>query len=148
MADFNFVTSRLATGGAVSSAADVDQLAGAGITLIVDCRGEFDDAALLAAHPGIGYVWNGTDDDGQPKSSAWFDKGIEPALAELAKSERKVYCHCAAGVNRGPSMCYAVMRALGWSAEEAEATIRKARPQVGLRYKGDADEAIVVLGYD
>jgi dual specificity phosphatase 3 len=147
MADFNFVTARLATGAAISSAADVDQLAGAGITLVIDCRGEFDDAPLLAGHPSMVYVWDGTDDDGQPKPPAWFDKGISLALSELAKPGQRVYCHCAAGVNRGPSMAYAVMRALGWSAEDGEAAIRRARPQVGLRYKADADAAIVALGY-
>jgi Dual specificity phosphatase, catalytic domain len=147
MADFNFVTPRLATGAAISSAADVDQLAGEGITLVIDCRGEFDDAPLLAGHPSMLYVWDGTDDDGQTKPAAWFDKGIAVALSALARPSQRVYCHCAAGVNRGPSMAYAVMRALGWSAEDGEAAIRRARPQVGLRYKADADVAIVALGY-
>lgn len=38
MADFSFVTARLATGAAVSGAADVQQLLGAGITYSIDCR--------------------------------------------------------------------------------------------------------------
>jgi hypothetical protein len=128
MADFNFVTPRLAIGAAVSSTADVDQLAAAGITLVIDCRAEFDDAPLLAGHPAVAYVWNGVADDDQSKPDSWFAKGIEAALGEIAKPGRKVYCHCTAGINRGPSMAYAVMRALGFSGSDAEECIRAARP--------------------
>jgi len=147
MADFCFVTPRLATGAAVSSSTDVDQLAAAGITLVIDCREEFDDARLLASHPAMGYVWNGIADDGESKPDSWFAKGIEAALGEIAKPRRKVYCHCNAGINRGPSMAYAVMRALGFSSSDAEECIRAVRPHVGLVYQADADRAVVNLGY-
>ena len=147
MADFDFITARLATGAAISSVADVQQLVAAGITHIIDCRAEFDDAPLLSSQPSMLYVWDGTEDDGQPKPPGWFAKAFAVALPALAASHYKVYCHCAAGINRGPSMAYAIMRALGWTMTDAEAMIRSARPQVGLRYKADADQAVHILGY-
>ena len=100
MADFDFVTSRLAIGAAVSSSADVDSLAPAGITLVINYVAEFDNAPLLASHPAMAYIWNGVADNDQPKPDSWFAKGIEAALGEIAKPRRKVYCHCTAGSTR------------------------------------------------
>ena len=138
MADFNFVTTRLATGAAISSAADVAELVAAGITHIVDCRDDFDDSSLLTSDPQISYLWNGTADDGQHKPPEWFYKSVDFALGGLVHSKSKVYAHCAAGINRGPSTAFAIMLALGWTDIQAEAQMRLARPQVGIAYKQDA----------
>lgn len=145
MADFTFVTTRLATGAAVSTADDVAQLAAAGITTVIDCRGEFDDAPLLG--PAFAYLWNGVQDDGQPKPADWFGRSLAFALPALAQPHVKVYAHCAAGVNRGPSTAFAIMLATGWLPAQAEAQIRAVRPQVGLAYKNDAVAAIPLLGF-
>jgi protein-tyrosine phosphatase len=142
VADFNFVTSRLATGAAISSADDVQALVDAGVTHVVNCVPGEDDNALFAAHPKIHVLYNPTEDDGQHKPPEWFFKSIYFAMEGLSHHKRKVYAHCAAGVNRGPSTCFAIMLALGWTAESAEATIRAARPQVGLAYKQDAETAL------
>lgn len=147
MADFNFITTRLATGAALQGPEDVADLAVAGITDVIDCRAEFDDAPLFAKVKRIHYLWDGTADDGEPKPPLWFSKGIEFGLAALARPKRKVYCHCAAGVNRGPSMAYAILRSMGFSSVEASTLIRSVRPQVGIRYAPDADKAVVALGY-
>lgn len=146
MADFTMITPRLATGAAIASADDVAQLMAAGITAVVDCRAEFDDGPLLASS-GLAYLWDGTADDGKAKPPAWFAPALAFALPLLAQPRQVVYLHCAAGRNRGPSMCYAVMLALGWLAGAAEAQIRAARPQVGLAYMADARGAVVALGY-
>ncbi len=145
MADFSFVTSRLATGAAISGVADVDALMAVGITHIIDCRAEFDDTALFGVRASV--LWIGTDDDGQHKPPAWFERGIAFALDALSHHRTKVYAHCAAGVNRGPSMAYAVLRAFGFSPQYAEQLIRAARPHVGLAYKADADAAVIALGW-
>lgn len=147
MADFSEITGRLLTGAAVNSSADVDALAAAGVTHVIDCRGEFDDAALLAAHPHMLYLWNGTADDGQPKSVDWFGKSLVFALPALAIPDTRIYAHCAAGVNRGPSMAYAIMRACGWDGLTALALIKAKRPVAQVRYSADADRAILSLGY-
>lgn len=147
MTDFTKITPRLATGAAINDAADVAALVAAGITAVVDCRAETDDAPLLTG-AGLAYLWNPTQDDGQHKSPDWFAKTLAFALPLISQPHQVVLAHCAAGVNRGPSAAYAVMRALGWTAAAAEATMRAARPQVGLAYKNDADVAILALGYD
>lgn len=144
--DFTFVTPRLATGARITAATDAQELLTAGITHIIDCRAEFDDSPMLASL-GVHYLWNGTYDDGSAKPVSWFAKSLKFALPAFAHPHDKVYAHCAAGINRGPSTAYALMRALGWSAQSAADTIRAARPQVGLRYAPDADKAIVALKY-
>jgi hypothetical protein len=145
VADFNFVTKRLAVGAKINNSSDVDALAAAGITTVVDCCSECSDTGLLATR--MAYLWDGTADDGLPKPDSWFQSAISFAMLAYVQPTHRIYFHCAAGVNRGPSMCYAFMRALGFPPAEAEALIRQARPQVGLRYKGDADRAVVDLGY-
>ena len=146
MTDFAFVTARLATGAAISSAADAQQLITAGVTGIIDCRAEQDDTPFLAGL-GAAYLWNPTADDGITKPPSWFQASLMFALPLLAQPRQKVYAHCAAGVNRGPSTAMCIMMALGWTAGAAEAQIRAARPQVGLAYKADAIAAITALGY-
>jgi hypothetical protein len=141
----NFVTARLATGGALTGPSDLDALAALGITHVIDCRTEFDDGTLLAQR--FHYVYAPTADDGQPKAPAWFQPGIAFALQALSQPQNRVYAHCAAGVNRGPSMCYAIMRALGWPGVIALSTIKTARPVAQVRYSGDADAALAALGY-
>lgn len=147
MSDFNFVISRLATGAAISSPDDVGQLVSAGITHVIDCRAEFDDGLLLASS-GMNYLYAPQQDDGQhPKPVSWFAAGIGFALPALAQPKSKVYAHCAAGVNRGPSMCAAILMALGFPESAASSIIRAARPQVQLAYIDDATAAVAALGY-
>src|SRR5713226_4476963 len=82
----DFVTARLATGGALGPGAQgVDNslaLIAAGITCVIDCQGELDDSPVLAK---IGhYVWCPTADDGATKSPEYFAPGIQLALSVLA----------------------------------------------------------------
>ena len=139
MADFTLITARLATGAALSDPADVAALKAAGITHVIDLRGEFDDAALLAG-AGLVYRWNPTEDDGTLKPAAWWDASLAFAVSAYQTLGTCLLCHCAAGVNRGPSTAYAVMRACwGYDAVSAEAQIRTARPQAQLAYARQFD---------
>jgi hypothetical protein len=147
MTDCCFVTARLATGGCIHSRAEAQALNGLGITHIVNTQAEFDDAIFLAGL-GFGYLYNPTDDDGKAKDMAWFARTLNFVLPALAIPHCKVYIHCGAGINRGPSSAYAVLRALGLSPAIAEQLIRAGRPQVGLAYKRDADLAVRSLGYE
>lgn len=160
VADATQITNQLWAGGAITSAADVDYLVHLGITADVDCRLEFDDQSLISDYythlpnaaqalrdsPEIAYLYNGVADNGQPKPVDWFTKTwtfAEPIL----KSGGVVLCHCAAGVNRGPSMCYFLMRAYGdMSPDDAYALIHAKRPIVEVAYRHDADAAITALG--
>jgi protein tyrosine phosphatase (PTP) superfamily phosphohydrolase (DUF442 family) len=146
--DYNFINNRVATGAAISSTKDVDALVAAGITHIINCRKEFDDKPLLVNHPQIGYLFNGVHDDGKKKLVSWFQPSIEFALAALAQPHNKVYAHCAAGINRGPSTAFAILRALGMNYDDAKAAIRRVRPKATVNYRHDADDAVKALGYD
>lgn len=146
MADYSFITSRIATGGALNSPADVQDLVAAGITHVLDARAEFDDGPLFA-QSGIQYIWNPTQDDGQHKPPEYFATTLSFALPALAQPHTKLDLHCAAGVNRGPSNAICVMLALGWLLDTAEALMRSKRPQVNIAYKLDAQAAVQALGY-
>lgn len=149
MADFNFITNRIATGAAINTIADVQQLINNGITHIIDCRDDFDDSQLLIKRAELSYLWNGTPDDGTPKSTEWFKKSLDFALPMFLIPRTKVYCHCQAGINRGPSTAYCIMIALGfnWSWCRAEIIAKRPLTVIGVRYADDAEKAIKALGY-
>ena len=148
MVDFEIVTAvtpHLILSPGPATLADIDELYGAGVRWIVDCRAEFDDAPLLAQHRDVAYLWNPTQDDGSPKPASWFEAGYQFAKPHLDAGEPGDP-HCAAEINRGPSMTYFLLRR-HWSLDPAaaEKAIRDVRPQVGIRYKLDADVAIAQL---
>jgi hypothetical protein len=146
--DFNFVNSRIAIGNGIGNHQDrVDALKAAGITVVVDCQSEYDDAPLLMENE-MAVIDVGVDDDGTPKPKSWFETIIVFTLAALQHPGAKVYFHCFNGHNRAPSACYSVLRALGFSPEAAEKMIRDVRPAVTMRHTKDADAAVAALGYD
>ena len=49
-----------------------------------------------------------------------------------------VLTHCHMGINRGPSLGFAVLLAQGWDPVDAIAAIRAARPQANVWYAADA----------
>jgi len=138
MADFSMITARLATGAAISTPDDVAQLKAAGITHVLDLRGEFDDGPLLAG--AMTYLWNGTADDGQQKPASWWDASLAFAVQAYSGLHTCLYCHCAAGVNRGPSTAFAVIRACwGFPSAQAHAMITAVRPQATMIYAPQFD---------
>lgn len=125
---FNFVTERIAVGGEILSKADIDEIVGAGITHVIDMRAEFDDDALNDNR--ITILWLPQVDDGTMRPPGQYRKGIQFALPALSLANTKVFLHCSAGLNRGPTMCYALLRAFGFSQAEAISRIREVRPEV------------------
>lgn len=112
----------------------------AGITHIVDLRGEANDTvdvALVAPH--IEYVWLGTHDAGGDQEFSWFDDGVAAVTGALADPDARVVVHCHMGVNRAPSMAYAALLQLGHGIEEGLDAIRDARPIAKILY---ADSAV------
>lgn len=148
MADFTQITDRVFTGAALGSMDDVEALSQAGITHVIDCRDDFDDSALIAQwmqtnNHKMNLLWNGTPDDGVRKPPTWFDKSLYFALHALSSKKRKVYAHCAAGVNRGPSTAYAILRvATGLHGDDVFKLLQEKRPQVQVIYRNDADYAL------
>lgn len=155
--NLSVITDRLLVGGGPATAEDVQDLLNMGITHIIDCRSDLDDATLLDPAGKFNYLWNPTEDDGGVKPVAWFEKSINfgrPVLLDTGRlglgTALKLYCHCQAGVNRGPSTAYAIARAAwGLLAEDTKILIRAHRPVdiFGLRYAPDADRALAALGY-
>ena len=136
-ANLHFVTSHLAVGGDIDSRddnlagmqlAEIDAL---GITHVVDVRIEWNDAdAFAIALPHIGYLHHGMDDAGQAVPSEWFERAV--SWIEAAGPDAVVLTHCHMGINRGPSLGFAVLLAQGWDPVEAIAAIRAARPQANV----------------
>jgi hypothetical protein len=127
--DVTWVTERIALGGGIWNAKNMEELARSGVTHVLDMQIEFDDTPL-GEICGVRVLWNPTDDDFLPKESALLERGVEFALEALSDADAKVYIHCAAGVHRAPMMTLAVLCAMGWGLEPAMVLIETKRPMV------------------
>ena len=127
--DITWITDRLALGGGIWTDDNMQQLVRAGITHVIDMQIEFDDTQLADPY-GVEVLWLPVDDDFKPKAAELFQRGAEFARRALDEPEGKLYVHCAAGVHRGPMMALAVLRVLGWTAEDAMSAIEHRRPVV------------------
>ena len=128
MLDYQFVTVRLAVGGAIWTSENMRAVARAGITHIVNLQQEFDDRTI-AEGTGVEIRWVPCEDDWLPKPAWFFWDGVRFALEALKNPQARVLVHCAAGVHRGPMMLLAMLRALGYGSESARGMIATARPQ-------------------
>jgi hypothetical protein len=125
--DITWLTDRIAVGGGIWTPDNMAKVARAGVTHIIDMQIEFDDTAL-GAEQGIAVLWNGTDDDFEPKPASLFRRGVEFARAALDEPEAKLFIHCAAGVHRAPMMALALLGSMGWALEDAMQLIEIRRP--------------------
>ena len=126
-----WITSRIAVGGGIWTAANMGDVARAGVTHILDMQVEFDETSLARPH-GIQVLWNGIDDDFQPKDPGIFQRGVAFAQSALDEPQTKLFIHCAAGVHRAPMMVLALLCSLGWDLGEAMELIQARRPVVDL----------------
>jgi protein-tyrosine phosphatase len=126
--DITWLDDRIAVGGGIwNSVANMQAVADAGITHIIDMQIEFDDTPL--AEPlGVVVYWNPVDDDFEEKSPEVFERGVEFALEALKKPENKLFIHCAAGVHRAPMMALALLGVMGSTVEDAMDLIEAKRP--------------------
>jgi len=127
--DLTWVTDRLAVGGGIWHELNMIAVVGEGVTHIIDMQTEFDDSRLAEPY-GISVLWNPTEDDFKPKPAELFRRGVEFALEALEDPGAKVFVHCAAGVHRAPMMALALLRAQGWSLEDAVDRIEEKRDVV------------------
>jgi dual specificity phosphatase 3 len=115
------------------------EIQNAGITHILDNRIEWSDEAFVEAHaPTMRYCWNGQDDAGQAMPDDWFMDGVGFALGALEDPDAQVLAHCHMGINRGPSMAFAILLTTGMEPVTALTAIRRARPIAAISYAGDA----------
>lgn len=143
-ANASFVTPYLAIGGDLDTGrhdvatGQLDELSGAGISHIIDARVEWSDEEWVRERAaGVEYLHLGIDDDGQRIPGSWFDEGVEFAVKAI-ESGGVVLAHCHMGINRGPSMGFAILLSLGWNAGEALDAIHEARPIAFIAYAEDA----------
>jgi len=143
-ADAVFVTDHLLVGGDLDTADDehaaeqLRELLDAGVTHVVDARIEWSDEEWVAERaPEVDYLQHGMDDAGQRVPGEWFDVAVDWSVAAL-EGGGTVLTHCHMGVNRGPSLGFAVLLAQGWDPIDALDTIRAARPIAWVAYAEDA----------
>jgi protein-tyrosine phosphatase len=127
--DMTWVTERVALGGGIWNARNMEELAQSGVTHVLNMQIEFDDRPLAELH-GIWVLWNPTDDDFLPKPPELLRRGVEFALEALKDPEARLYVHCAAGVHRAPMMTLAILSAMEWEMEAAMVLIQTRRPVV------------------
>jgi predicted protein tyrosine phosphatase len=125
--DITWLTDRIAVGGGIWTAENMEKVAEAGITHVIDMQIEFDDTPLGQAI-GVEVLWNPTDDDFELKPPELFQRGVEFADKALGREEAKLFIHCAAGVHRAPMMTLALLGSMGWSLDDAMELIEKRRP--------------------
>ena len=139
-----FVTPHLLVGGDLDTrdlglATDqLRELVEIGVTHVLDARIEWSDEDwVTVSAPGIAYLHHGMDDAGQRVPGEWFEVAVTWALEALADGGT-VLAHCHMGINRGPSLGFAVLLAQGWDAITALETIRSVRPIAWVAYAEDA----------
>ncbi|WP_445257939.1 protein-tyrosine phosphatase family protein [Nocardioides aurantiacus] len=144
VADAAFVTDRLLVGGDLDTrdhqlaATQLRELLEAGLTHVVDARVEWSDEEWVQQlAPQVAYLHHGMDDAGQRVPGAWFDRGVDWALDALEEGGT-VLTHCHMGINRGPSLGFAVLLAQGWDPVEALDRIRTVRPIAWVAYAEEA----------
>ena len=125
--DMTWITERVALGGGIWNARNMEELAQAGVTHVVNMQIEFDDRPLAEPY-GVRVLWNPTDDDFLPKAPELLKRGVDFALEALDEPTARLYVHCAAGVHRAPMMTLAILGAMEWEMEEAMAVIETRRP--------------------
>jgi protein-tyrosine phosphatase len=127
--DMSWVTDRIALGGGIWNAPNMEELVQAGVSHVLNMQIEFDDRPLAEPH-GVRVLWNPTDDDFLLKPPELLKRGVDFALEALEAAEARLYVHCAAGVHRAPMMTLAVLCALEWEIEAAMVLIETRRPVV------------------
>jgi dual specificity phosphatase 3 len=146
LANLHFVTAQLAVGGDLTSddpglsQLQLAEICELGITHVVDVRSEWSDEDAVADRaPHVRYLHHGMEDAGQSVPPEWFEHAVSWVEAAWAENpEAVVLTHCHMGINRGPSLGFAVLLAQGWDPVEAISAIRAARPQANVWYAADA----------
>jgi dual specificity phosphatase 3 len=145
IADASFVTGQLLTGGDLDiddnrrAEAQLAELVARGLTHIVDVRIEWSDQYFVSqAAPGVRYLHLGIDDAGQQVPDEFFDRGVGFIRDALTDPSSLVLAHCHMGINRGPSLAYAVLLDAGVDPVAALDQILAVRPVAYIAYAEDA----------
>lgn len=141
-ANISWITDTLATGGDLSynrqtAAAQVKEIVDSGVELVIDVRAEANDYQVWE-DAGIDYLWLPTDDrQGHTIPADLFRSAVTEAR-HFIDGGGKVLVHCHMGINRGPSVAYAILLDLDWDPIKAFDLIREKRTQAAVYYAQDA----------
>ncbi|MGH9804965.1 MAG: dual specificity protein phosphatase family protein [Candidatus Acidiferrales bacterium] len=136
MLDLDFITERVAVGGAILTRENFEGVLRAGITHIINTQLEFDDRTLRRGSdhvPDSGeadILWLPLDDDLLPKPAEAFFAAVRYVMQALERPEARVLIHCASGIHRAPMVALALLRVQGFTRHEARALLEARRPQV------------------
>lgn len=159
--NFDFVTENIAVGTTPETQDDVKALVERGVTHILNCRDDHDDARLLQTSPWLmNYCWNGTKDwtpkaalGLEPKPAEWFQKSLD-FWGDLSDGpEHRIFIHCSMGVNRSATTAWMFLRAMQLKGEDCDLIIDRHRPVAIFGtfadhpWRKDAERALVQLGY-
>lgn len=149
MADWNWITDRIAIGGEPARA-DVAAMLRQGITDVLDLRGE-PRAGETGPHPelyegtGIRYHYVPMLDRGGNQPARVFQEGVAIMAGVLADPSRRLLVHCQAGMYRSPSMVYAYLRYAGYRPDDAWQMIVRSRTIARRQYVASAEAAVPSL---
>ena len=148
MSDWDWITPQVALGSAPSRS-DVPVMQRAGITDVLDLRGEPRQGETgpqpgVYAGTGIQYHYVGMLDRGGTEPVAAYVAGVQ-AIENAVAQGGKILVHCSAGMYRSPSMVYAYLRATGMSPSDAWNAITQARPVAQTQYLNSAEAAVPYL---
>lgn len=144
---FDPITSSFAVGQGINNADEARAVVAGGYNVVVDCRSE-SYVRNLWWNVGRGVTFRsfGFLDDGEPKTTR---EVMDPIMwaSGMIESGAKVLVHCAAGVNRGPSIAYGILR---WHyrfvPRAAFYAIKGVRPYAHMRYAPDVERAFAARG--
>lgn len=152
MANYDWLTRRVAIGGSIDTLYDARKIAADGITTILNLRTSQDEVELVQT-VGLTYLSNPTSDDSDgeldAKPDTWFASSFDAIMSALSHSNTKILIHCQEGLNRAPSTAYFWLRAMGWSKSDAFDCVAATRPKAKkfMKWNDDADAAVKSLGY-
>lgn len=119
-----FAHPRLAFGGTLKNVKDVEKVANAGITHVINLRRE-DNPNLQ----WFDNLWVPFKDDKEPRPRWFFNQILKFAKKALSDPKSKLLVMCHWGMARSPSVVHFLLRAMGMSSKEAGKRIHQARPQ-------------------
>ena len=94
---------------------------------------------MTKRYPHIGYHHIGTHDNGSKQPWGWFDSGVKVSEEILSRHDNpKILVHCHMGINRAPSMMYAILLSQHIDCVAALGMIRGKRPIARILYASDA----------
>jgi protein-tyrosine phosphatase len=132
-----FVAKRLAFGSKATRLRHVERLRTMGITHIIDVRKY--RAKKLDQFKRICLSFK---DNARPRPMWFYARALRFYEKASKDPNSKVFVMCRAGRRRSANMIYFLLRASGVGPNEAEATIRRARPciQIVRAYRESAEE--------